>query len=211
MSDATSHSQLANAIRFLSIDAVNRANSGHPGAPMGMADMAVALWKNHLKHNPNNPDWLNRDRFVLSNGHASMLQYSVLHLTGYDLSLDELWLLSDGNCFRNHAINLCGEEGGIPKKLKFGYKTGNLDVLIRFVDMHYGYTLLPYLTTLSLSDEQQKHLRYFKQPEPKREISIVVPKGFLRQKLLNAVKQEIQANIPKELKHLDNGKIINWK
>ncbi len=82
--------QLANAVRFLSIDAVNRANSGHPGAPMGMADMAVALWKDHLKHNPAHPHWLNRDRFVLSNGHASMLQYAVLHLTGYALSMDDL-------------------------------------------------------------------------------------------------------------------------
>lgn len=90
MSDTISRSQLANAIRFLSVDAVNRANSGHPGAPMGMADMAVALWQDHLKHNPNNPDWLNRDRFVLSNGHASMLQYSVLHLTGYDVSLNDI-------------------------------------------------------------------------------------------------------------------------
>ncbi len=90
MSDTPSSSHLANAIRFLSIDAVNRANSGHPGAPMGMADMAVALWKNHFTHNPANPDWLNRDRFVLSNGHASMLQYSVLHLTGYDLSIDDI-------------------------------------------------------------------------------------------------------------------------
>ncbi len=84
------NSQLANAIRFLSIDAVNRANSGHPGAPMGMADMAVALWQNHFRHNPANPDWLNRDRFVLSNGHASMLQYAVLHLTGYDVSIDDI-------------------------------------------------------------------------------------------------------------------------
>ncbi len=87
---SVNNTQLANAIRFLSIDAVNRANSGHPGAPMGMADMAVALWQNHFSHNPNNPKWLNRDRFVLSNGHASMLQYAVLHLTGYDVSLDDL-------------------------------------------------------------------------------------------------------------------------
>ncbi|PID62768.1 MAG: transketolase [Gammaproteobacteria bacterium] len=82
--------QMAHAVRFLSIDAVNRANSGHPGAPMGMADMAVALWKDHFKHNPAHPKWLNRDRFVLSNGHASMMQYAVLHLTGYDLSMDDL-------------------------------------------------------------------------------------------------------------------------
>ena len=81
---------MANAIRALAMDAVQQANSGHPGAPMGMADMAVALWGDHLSHNPKNPQWLNRDRFVLSNGHASMLIYSVLHLSGYDLPIDEL-------------------------------------------------------------------------------------------------------------------------
>ncbi len=81
---------MANAIRILTIDAVQAANSGHPGAPMGMADMAVALWKKHLKHNPSNPAWLNRDRFVLSNGHGSMLIYALLHLTGYDLPIEEL-------------------------------------------------------------------------------------------------------------------------
>lgn len=80
----------ANAIRFLSMDAVQKANSGHPGAPMGMAEMAYALWHNHLSHNPNNPNFFNRDRFILSNGHASMLLYSVLHLTGYDVSVDDL-------------------------------------------------------------------------------------------------------------------------
>jgi len=81
---------MANAIRALAMDAVQAANSGHPGAPMGMADMAVALWGQHLKHNPANPKWLNRDRFVLSNGHASMLLYALLHLTGYKLPISEL-------------------------------------------------------------------------------------------------------------------------
>ena len=81
---------MANAIRALAMDAVQVANSGHPGAPMGMADIAVALWARHLKHNPANPHWADRDRFVLSNGHASMLQYALLHLTGYDLPVDEL-------------------------------------------------------------------------------------------------------------------------
>ncbi|WP_296272991.1 transketolase [Rhodoferax sp.] len=85
-----SHADMANAIRALSMDAVQAANSGHPGAPMGMADMAVALWGSHLKHNPANPKWLDRDRFVLSNGHSSMLLYSVLHLTGYKLPIKEL-------------------------------------------------------------------------------------------------------------------------
>ena len=82
--------ELANAIRFLSIDAIQQAKSGHPGAPMGMADIAQVLWSDYLNHNPNNPNWPNRDRFVLSNGHASMLIYSLLHLSGYDLSIDDL-------------------------------------------------------------------------------------------------------------------------
>ncbi|MFJ1252719.1 transketolase [Cupriavidus sp. CuC1] len=81
---------MANAIRVLAMDAVQQANSGHPGMPMGMADIAVALWGRHLKHNPSNPEWADRDRFVLSNGHGSMLLYALLHLTGYDLPLAEL-------------------------------------------------------------------------------------------------------------------------
>jgi transketolase len=81
---------LANAIRILSMDGVQKANSGHPGAPMGMADIAQVLWRRNMKHNPKNPAWANRDRFVLSNGHGSMLLYSLLHLSGYDLPLDEL-------------------------------------------------------------------------------------------------------------------------
>ena len=82
--------QMASAIRALAMDAVQQANSGHPGAPMGMADMAVALWHDHLQHNPSNPLWMNRDRFVLSNGHGSMLIYALLHLTGYKLPIEEL-------------------------------------------------------------------------------------------------------------------------
>ncbi|PHM61549.1 transketolase [Xenorhabdus ishibashii] len=81
---------LANAIRFLSMDAVQKAKSGHPGAPMGMADIAEVLWRDYLNHNPSNPGWVDRDRFVLSNGHGSMLIYSLLHLTGYDVSIDDL-------------------------------------------------------------------------------------------------------------------------
>ncbi len=85
-----SRKELANAIRALSMDAVQKAKSGHPGAPMGMADIAEVLWNDHLSHNPDNPKWPNRDRFVLSNGHGSMLIYSLLHLSGYDLSIDDL-------------------------------------------------------------------------------------------------------------------------
>jgi len=86
----SSRRELANAVRALSMDAVQKANSGHPGAPMGMADIAEVLWNDHLQHNPGNPQWANRDRFVLSNGHGSMLHYSLLHLSGYELTLDDL-------------------------------------------------------------------------------------------------------------------------
>lgn len=86
----SSHNEIANAIRFLSVDAIQKANSGHPGMPLGMADIATVLWREFLHYNPVNPNWINRDRFVLSNGHGSMLLYSLLHLTGYDLSMDDL-------------------------------------------------------------------------------------------------------------------------
>lgn len=86
----TTRRELANAVRALSMDAVQKANSGHPGAPMGMADLAEVLWNDYLSHNPANPEWVDRDRFVLSNGHASMLLYSLLHLSGYDLPIDQL-------------------------------------------------------------------------------------------------------------------------
>src|SRR3990172_6602740 len=85
-----SRTQLANAIRALSMDAVQKANSGHPGMPMGMADIAEVLWNDFLRHNPLDPHWANRDRFILSNGHGSMLQYALLHLTGYDVSIEDL-------------------------------------------------------------------------------------------------------------------------
>ncbi len=90
MSAVPTRRDRADAIRFLSIDAVQQANSGHPGMPMGMAEIAEVLWHDFLQHNPKNPNWINRDRFILSNGHGSMLQYALLHLTGYDLPLDEI-------------------------------------------------------------------------------------------------------------------------
>ena len=85
-----SRRELANAIRVLSMDAVQKAKSGHPGAPMGMADIAEVLWNGFLRHNPANPRWADRDRFVLSNGHGCMLLYSLLHLSGYDLSIEDI-------------------------------------------------------------------------------------------------------------------------
>ena len=90
MNTPPSRRDLANAIRFLAVDAVQAANSGHPGMPMGMADIAEVLWNDYFQHNPNNPNWFNRDRFVLSNGHGSMLQYALLYLSGYDLSIEDI-------------------------------------------------------------------------------------------------------------------------
>ncbi len=150
------------------------------------------------------------ESFVLfvSNNHK-LAEKSIV--SSRNLKLDEMWLLTDGHCFRNHVINLCGEQSYYPKKLKFGYKTGSLEVLMKLVEQSYGYTLLPYLATLDLNDERKKRLRQFKEPTPKREISIITPQGFLKEKLINALKHEIRANIPKEMRHLDNGKIINWK
>ena len=87
---ATKNTDIANILRVLAMDAVEEAKCGHPGMPMGMADIAEVLWRKHLIHNPKNPNWPNRDRFVLSNGHGSMLMYALLHLSGYDLSLDEI-------------------------------------------------------------------------------------------------------------------------
>ncbi len=95
----SSRKELANAIRALSMDAVQKAKSGHPGAPMGMADIAEVLWRDFLNHNPNNPAWADRDRFVLSNGHGSMLIYSLLHLTGYDL------LSSGAEAFQAYSLS----------------------------------------------------------------------------------------------------------
>lgn len=128
-----------------------------------------------------------------------------------DLKLDEMWLLTDGHCFRNHVINLCGEQNYYPKNLNFGYKTGSLEVLMRFVEQNYGYTLLPHLATINIDDERKKRIRSFKEPTPKREVSIITQEGFLKEKLIKAIFDEIRSNIPKYMRHLDNGKVINWK
>ena len=112
--------ELANAIRALSMDAVQKAKSGHPGAPMGMADIAEVLWNDYLKHNPANPGWSDRDRFVLSNGHGSMLIYSLLHLTGYDLTIDDLSSFTTDDCTLTAHAPLwgvkAGEEEAVPVK-----------------------------------------------------------------------------------------------
>ena len=108
MTDAKLQERAINAIRFLSADAIQKANSGHPGMPMGAAAMAYTLWTRHLRFNPNNPRWWNRDRFVLSGGHGSMLLYSLLHLTGYDVSMEDLKNFRQWGCKTpGHPENHC--------------------------------------------------------------------------------------------------------
>ncbi len=128
-----------------------------------------------------------------------------------DLNTDEMWLLTDGHCFRNHVVNLCGNKESYPKQLKFAYKTGSLEVLMRFVDQHFGYTLLPYLATLNIGSDKIKKLKAFKEPVPKREIGLIYPKGYAKSKIIEAIVSEIRGHIPRELRNLDNGKVIAWK
>jgi LysR family transcriptional regulator, hydrogen peroxide-inducible genes activator len=128
-----------------------------------------------------------------------------------DLNPDEMWLLADGHCFRNHVLNLCGGTGYYPKQLKFGYKTGSLEILMRFVDQHYGFTLLPYLATLNLSDQSKLCLREFKEPTPKRTVSLIIPEGYARHKIVETLSGHIRKSIPSTLRQLDNGQVINWK
>jgi LysR family hydrogen peroxide-inducible transcriptional activator len=132
-------------------------------------------------------------------------------ISSHDLKLDEMWLLSDGHCFRNHVINLCGDKHNFPKTLKFGYKTGSLEVLMKFVDQNYGYTLIPFLAALDLTSEKKNRLRMFKEPAPKREISIITPEGYLKNKLIETIVSEIQGNIPTDLRYLNQGITVGWK
>lgn len=132
-------------------------------------------------------------------------------ISSRDLNVDDMWLLADGHCFRNHIINLCGVENYYPQNMKFGYKTGSLEVLMKLVDKHYGYTLIPYLSTIDMDENKLKYIREFKEPTPKREVSIVTPVGFLKLKILDTLKKEIQQSIPKNLHKLDSGVMVKWK
>ncbi len=132
-------------------------------------------------------------------------------ISSRDLKIEDLWLLDEGHCFTNHVINLCEVKSHLPNKMNFSYKTGSLDILMQFVDQNYGYTLLPYLSQLHMGQEQKKNIREFKEPMPKREIGIITPQGFIKQKLLETIKAEIRACIPKNLLNLDNGHVIHWK
>lgn len=132
-------------------------------------------------------------------------------ISSRDLNIDEMWLLTDGHCFRNHVLNICGQQPTTNSKLNFSFKTGSLGVLMRLVEQHQGYTLLPYLASLDIPHEQRQLVREFKEPSPKREISLIINKGFQRQKLIDILQEEIRRSIPANIRHLDNGKLISWK
>jgi transketolase len=154
----TSRRDLANAIRVLSMDAVQRANSGHPGAPMGMADIAEVLWNDYLRHNPARPDWFNRDRFVLSNGHGSMLLYSLLHLSGYDLPLAEiknfrqLHAKTPGHPEYGHAPGVETTTGPLGQGLGNGVGMALAEKVLAAQFNRPGYNLIDHHTYVFLGD-----------------------------------------------------------
>jgi LysR family transcriptional regulator, hydrogen peroxide-inducible genes activator len=137
--------------------------------------------------------------------------YNSEKISSRDLNIDEMWLLTDGHCFRNHVLNICGQQPTTNSKLNFSFKTGSLGVLMRLVEQHQGYTLLPFLASLDMPIEQRQLVREFKEPAPKREISLIVNKGFQRQRLIEILQEEIRQSIPANIRHLDNGKLIGWK
>lgn len=151
-------SQCANAIRALAIDAIEKAKSGHPGAPLGMADMAEALWRHSFRHNPANPDWFNRDRFVLSNGHASMLLYSLLHLTGYAVSLEDVknfrqWgSLTPGHPEHGHTPGVDITTGPLGSGIASAVGMALAERLLAEKYNKPGYTIVDHMTYVFLGD-----------------------------------------------------------
>ena len=128
-----------------------------------------------------------------------------------DLSIDDMWLLNEGHCFSSHAINLCGADQIKTQSLALNYRSGSLESLSKLVEQQYGYTLLPWLSLMDMEERKKKLVREFNKPVPKREISIVVKDTFLKEKMINAIKDKILDNIPEELKTLGDGMLVDWK
>ena len=128
-----------------------------------------------------------------------------------DLSVDDMWLLNEGHCFSSHAINLCGTDRVKTQSLALNYRSGSLESLSKLVEQQYGYTLLPWLALLDMEERKKDLVREFNQPIPKREISIVVKESFLKEKIINVIKDKILENIPEHLKSLENEMLVNWK
>ncbi|MEM1319846.1 MAG: LysR substrate-binding domain-containing protein [Bacteroidota bacterium] len=126
----------------------------------------------------------------------------------HDLDINEMWLLQEGHCFRSQAINICGEGTSEANQLRF--ESGSLETLRRIVDKQYGYTLLPELATLDLEKHRMNHVRYFKNPQPVREVSLIIHRSFMKRKLIELLREEILASVPPSLLAKDRGKLIEW-
>lgn len=126
------------------------------------------------------------------------------------LTPDQMWLLNEGHCFRNHTIELCGTDKGGKKRFPLEYKTGSLESIITIIDQNYGYTLLPYLATQNMIPERNGRVRPLSEPVPSREISLVTHKGYLKKKLIDALRKEILENIPDQLKK-QSGTVVEWR
>jgi LysR family hydrogen peroxide-inducible transcriptional activator len=120
-----------------------------------------------------------------------------------------MWILNDGHCFRNQTLNLCGTQGPTRRRFPLEYKTDSMESIITIIDQNYGYTLLPYLATLSMNEERLQRVRHLNPPVPTREISLITHKGYLKMKLIQALHREILDNIPPELK-TSTGPVVRW-
>ncbi len=128
-----------------------------------------------------------------------------------DLDISEMWLLKEGHCFRSQAVNICGDSNQLMKtgnQLRF--ESGSLETLKRIVERQYGYTLLPELATLDLSERQNRYVRQFNEPQPVREVSLVIHRSFMKQKLIELLRDEILGHVPENLKDKERGRLINW-
>ena len=126
-----------------------------------------------------------------------------------DLDINDMWLLKEGHCFRSQAINICKEELD-DNELQLRFESGSLETLCRIVEKQYGYTLLPELAIVDMDEKRQKYLRYFNNPQPIREVSLVIHRSFMKRKLIDLLKIEILSHIPEELKDRNRGKLIHW-
>jgi len=127
-----------------------------------------------------------------------------------ELNAEDLWLLSEGHCFRNQVVNLCEQRAQQEPTLKFQYKTGSLEMLMKLVEQQYGFTLLPALATLDMTSERKALVREFASPQPQREVSIIIHRGYLKRKLIECLKNEILAHIPRSLQDKANGVVVGW-
>lgn len=127
-----------------------------------------------------------------------------------DLNAEDMWLLSEGHCFRNQVVNLCEQKAQHEKTLKFQYKTGSLEMLMKLVEQQYGFTLLPALATLDMNADRRALVREFISPQPKREVSIIIHRGYLKRKLIECLKSEILSHVPRSLQDKADGMVVGW-